>query len=79
VTADPDSVVERLQERRDRDRAGWLGVTHFTRPATPAETALIAAVPGVHNPAKLLTRVDLRGGLYRRSWPQLAASTAASS
>lgn len=65
----PDSRVERLQERRDRDRAAWLGVNTFTRPPTPTEQALTAALPHVSHPDRVRTRVTVQGGLYRRSWP----------
>lgn len=68
---DPRGRVERLQERRDRDRAHWIGVPTFTRPPTPPEQALIASVAGADGAGGVPTRVDCRGGLYRRSWPAL--------
>ncbi|MGV0796049.1 hypothetical protein ABQF26_03720 [Mycolicibacterium elephantis] len=68
---DPSSRVEALQERRDRDRARWLGIPTFDRPPTPAEKALISPVTGETDARHLQTRVDLRGGLYRRCWPAL--------
>lgn len=68
---DPISRVERLQARRDMDRARWLGVDTFVRPPTPTELALIASVAGAEAAAGVRTRVHVRGGLYRRSWPTL--------
>lgn len=64
--------ADRLQERRDRDRAKWLGVDTFTRKPTPPERQLLATVAAVRDPAKLTTCVTVRGGLWRRCWPQLA-------
>ena len=69
---DRRSHVEALTERRDRDRAAWLGVDSLTRRPTPPEQQLISSVPGVCDPAKLTTCVSVRGGLWRRCWPQLA-------
>lgn len=68
---DPASRVEALQERRDRDRARWLGVATFDRPPTPAEMALISPVADETDARRVKTRVDVRGGLYRRCWPAL--------
>ncbi|MGQ9349729.1 hypothetical protein [Mycolicibacterium gilvum] len=68
---DRRSHAEALTERRDRDRASWLGVDAFTRPPTPPERQLLATVAAVHDPGRLTTCVTVRGGLYRRSWPQL--------
>ncbi|WP_158022605.1 hypothetical protein [Mycolicibacterium gilvum] len=70
----PDSHVERLQEKRDRDRCAWLGVPCFTRPPTPTEQVLIATLGHVSDARWVTTRVDVRGGLYRRSWPTLRHS-----
>ncbi|MGV0790486.1 hypothetical protein [Mycolicibacterium sp. XJ1819] len=67
---DPRSRIERLQERRDRDRAHWIGVPTFTRPPTPQEQAMLSSVAGAAA-SGVRTRVDVRGGLYRRSWPTL--------
>lgn len=75
---DPSSRVERLQERRDRDRAHWIGHPVFDRPATPAERALISSVAGVDGARGVMTRVDVRGGLYRRRWPGLVHPARAS-
>jgi len=66
--------VEALQRRRDRDRARWLGVGAFTRPATPAERAHVARVLGAadgHTSAlRTLVLVPRSGGWHRR-WPSL--------
>ena len=71
----PDSKMEQLQRRRDTDRARWLGVDTFTRPATPAEQALISTLPDVQEPGRVSTRVCIKGGLYRRSWPSVGCRT----
>ena len=76
---DPSSRVEALQERRDRDRARWLGVHTFDRPPTPAEKALILPVTDENTARQVRTRVDVRGGLYRRCWPALLARTGGAS
>jgi hypothetical protein len=67
--------VEALQERMDRDRAAWLGVDTFKRPATPAERALISPLCDERGAWGVKTRVDMCGGRYRRSWSQLAERT----
>lgn len=69
---DRRSHTEALTERRDRDRAAWLGVDTFSRAPTPPERQLLTAVAAVRDPAKLTTAVTVRGGLWRRCWPQLA-------
>jgi hypothetical protein len=66
-------AVEHMAERRDRDRARWLGGT-FDRPATPSERAFLAARGALSDPSArtaLLTRVEVRGGVRRRTWPML--------
>ncbi len=65
--------AEHLQHRRDRDRARWLGVPTFTRPATQAEQAYVAHQLGTSATSGLQTRVLLpRDGRWRRCWPLLA-------
>ncbi|MGY4713023.1 hypothetical protein ACXDF8_26325 [Mycolicibacterium sp. CBM1] len=67
-------VTEHLIERCDRDRARWLG-HHFNRPATTSERAFLAASGALADPSaspRLQTRVDVRGGVRRRTWPMLA-------
>lgn len=66
-------VVEHLVDKRDRDLARWLGCA-FDRPATTAERAFLAARGALRDPSaspRLLTRVSVRGGLRRRTWPML--------
>jgi len=65
--------VEHLAERRDRDLALWRG-SPFDRPATIAERAFLAARGALSEPSacpRLLTRVDVRGAVRRRTWPML--------
>jgi hypothetical protein len=65
--------AELLQQRRDQDRVRWVGWPIFTRPATDAERALVARHTSDHAGAgSLHTRVDCRGGRWRRSWPLLS-------
>lgn len=73
---DRSSRVEQLQQRRDIDRARWLGVACFRRPPTPAEEALIT--PHYQQPQRVSTCVDVSGhggARWRRRWPELAANT----
>ncbi|CAM4374843.1 hypothetical protein MB901379_00488 [Mycobacterium basiliense] len=73
---DRSSRVEHLQQRRDIDRARWLGVACFRRPPTPAEEAVIT--PHCQQPQRVSTYVDVSGhgaARWRRRWPELAANT----
>lgn len=66
-------VIEHLVEKRDRDRAWWLGGA-FDRPATGGERAFLTAGGALRDPSaspRLQTRVDVRGSVRRRSWPML--------
>lgn len=65
--------VEHLQQRRDQDRARWLGVDTFIRPATAGERAYVARQLGDTPTDALTTRVTVRGGRWRRTWPLLSA------
>lgn len=69
-------VIEHLVERHDRDVSRWLG-NGFNRPATAAERAFLAARGALRDPSaspRLLTRIDVRGGLRRRTWPTMDGS-----
>lgn len=69
-------VIEHLVERHDRDVVRWLG-NGFDRPATAAERAFLAARGALRDPSaspRLQTRIDVRGGLRRRTWPTLDAA-----
>lgn len=65
------SRIEALRHRRDVDRAHWLGIQTFTRPTTAAERALIAPHADATALGAIHTRVDVCGGVWRRSWPAL--------
>lgn len=67
--------VEHLQRRRDQDRARWLGVQSFTRPATAAERVYVARRLGASDAhtGALDTRVTVLGDSWRRSWPMFGA------
>lgn len=69
-------VVEHMTERRDKDRARWLG-GRFDRPATPSERAFLAARGALRGPSArtaLLTRVEVHGSVRRRTWPTLGGA-----
>ncbi|BCP11685.1 hypothetical protein MINTM020_37830 [Mycobacterium paraintracellulare] len=66
-------VVEHLVEKRDRDRARWLGGA-FDRPATTGERVFLVARGALRDPSaspRLATRVAVRGAVRRRTWPML--------
>lgn len=66
-------VVEHVVEKRDRDLVRWYGCP-FDRPATTAERAFLAARGALSDPSaapRLMTRVEVRGAVRRRTWPML--------
>lgn len=69
-------IVEHIAERRDRDRARWLGHA-FNRPATTSERAFLAASGTLTDPSaspRLQTRVEVCGAVRRRTWPMLSGA-----
>lgn len=64
------SLAERRLDHHDRARARYCGGT-FQREASNTERAFLARTYGPVPFTGLHTRVEVTGGLRRRTWPQL--------